>query len=72
MMTSYMSYKRHVAPLYRSELDRRLFATASGKGRKKQREQAKKARAEKNRREWLRGRWLKRTRLKSDPESTAA
>ena len=29
-MGSYKDYKQHVAPLYKSEIDRRLFATASG------------------------------------------
>lgn len=77
MMTSYMSYKQRVAPLYRSELSRRLFATASGEGRAKRRakerdgsEQAR----EKTRREWLRGRWLRRSKLwkRGAAESTAA
>ena len=34
-MGSYKEYKQHVAPLYKSEIDRRLFATASGDRGKK-------------------------------------
>ena len=29
-MMSYKDYKQHVAPLYKTEHERRLFATASG------------------------------------------
>jgi hypothetical protein len=38
-LLSYKDYKQHVAPLYKSEIDRRLFATASGDRGKKLKDQ---------------------------------
>ena len=35
MFTYYKQYKAHVAPVYQSEIDRHLFATASFRGRDK-------------------------------------
>jgi hypothetical protein len=35
MISQYKRYKAHVAPIYRSEIDRHLFATASFRDRKK-------------------------------------
>lgn len=35
MISQYKRYKAHVAPIYQSEIDRHLFATASFRGRGK-------------------------------------
>ena len=35
MLAQYRRYKAHVAPIYQSEIDRHLFATASFRGGKK-------------------------------------
>jgi hypothetical protein len=35
MISQYKRYKAHVAPIYQSEIDRHLFATASFRGGKK-------------------------------------
>ena len=35
MLAQYKRYKAHVAPIYQSEIDRHLFATASFRGGKK-------------------------------------
>jgi hypothetical protein len=45
MLTYLTQYKAHVAPVYQSEIDRHLFATASFRGRDKSRGAV---------REWLR------------------
>ncbi len=61
-MWSYKKYKQSVAPLYKSETERRLFATASGDtGKKLKEEVAKLIR--------LRERLLGRTGEESEPES---
>lgn len=54
MLSSYKQYKAHVAPIYQSEIDRHLFATASYRRRKPALKE-RKARAER-----LRARWLSR------------
>ena len=35
MLAQYKRYKAHVAPIYQTEIDRHLFATASFRGGKK-------------------------------------
>ncbi len=52
MLSQYKKYKAHVAPIYRSEIDRHLFATASFRGRKRGTHRSRPWR------EWLRVRWL--------------
>lgn len=58
MLSPYKQYKAHVAPIYQSEIDRHLFATASFRDRRRSR------RRRRPWREWLRlrrlglwGRW---------------
>jgi len=52
MISQYKRYKAHVAPIYQSEIDRHLFATASFRGREKS------ARRFSAWRERLRARWV--------------
>jgi hypothetical protein len=52
MLSQYKRYKAHVAPIYQSEIDRHLFATASFRRQKK-------VKSGSNWRSWLRGQWLR-------------
>lgn len=50
MLSQYKRYKAHVAPIYQSEIDRHLFATASFRRQTKGKSRSKW-------RSWLRLRW---------------
>lgn len=59
--------KQDVAPIYRTELDRHLFATASPRRRRTRLSD------ERSRREWLRDRWARRfARWKAEAEGRVA
>ena len=51
MLAQYKRYKAHVAPIYQSEIDRHLFATASFRG-------GRKSKSRSNWRSRLRMQWL--------------
>lgn len=57
----WFDYKKQVAPLYKDETNRRLFATASGRRPQRRRvEQSEAPEDERTRRTWLAERWRER------------